>query len=105
LLTGVKFSKAGFFYYPSADKPDNVACFLCHRGLDEWDKEDDPLVEHLRASPDCGWAIVEAVEAQIGGFAEEYPASKRLLDARKATFAKQWPHEGKKGWRCKSKQV
>jgi hypothetical protein len=73
--------------------------------VDEWDKEDDPLVEHLKLSPDCGWAIVEAVEAQIEEFVGEYPASKRLLDARKATFANQWPHEGKKGWKCKTKQV
>ncbi|EPE31408.1 Inhibitor of apoptosis (IAP) repeat-containing protein [Glarea lozoyensis ATCC 20868] len=98
-------AKAGFFYHPSPDKPDNTACFLCHRGLDGWDEDDDPLVEHLKHSPDCAWALVEAVEMQIEEVAQEYPASKRLLDARKATFGNQWPHETKKGWKCKTKQM
>jgi hypothetical protein len=105
VLTRAKLAKAGFFYHPSADKPDNTACFLCHRGLDGWDEDDDPLVEHLKHSPDCAWALVEAVETQIEEFSQEYPASKRLLDARKATFGNQWPHETKKGWKCKTKQV
>lgn len=36
---------------------------------------------------------------------EEYPASVRMIEARKATFADKWPHENKKGWKCKVKQV
>jgi len=28
-----------------------------------------------------------------------------MIEARKATFGKLWPHEGKKGWKCKTKQV
>lgn len=27
------------------------------------------------------------------------------MEARRATFAGMWPHEGKKGWKCKTKQV
>jgi hypothetical protein len=104
-LTRAKLAKAGFFYNPTADNPDNVVCFLCHRGLDGWDEDDDPLVEHLKHSPECGWAIVATVEAQGEESNQEYPASKRLIEARKATFSNRWPHEGKKGWKCKTKQV
>lgn len=73
--------------------------------MDGWEEDDDPLVEHLKHSPDCGWAIVTAIEKQDGDLSEEYPASVRMIEARKATFADKWPHEGKKGWKCKVKQV
>jgi hypothetical protein len=100
-----KLAKAGFFYYPNQVNPDNVACFLCRKSLDGWEKGDDPLVEHLKHSPDCGWAIAAMIERQDGEFSEEYPCSNRMIEARKATFADKWPHEGKKGWKCKVKQV
>jgi len=105
LLTRVKLAKAGFFYYPKATSPDNTACFLCHKALDGWEKGDDPLAEHLKHSPDCGWAIVATIEKQDGELSEEYPSSARMIQARKATFADKWPHESKKGWKCKIKQV
>jgi len=62
-------------------------------------------VEHLTHSPDCGWAIVATIESQDGVLSLENPATKRMMEARKATFADKWPHEGKKGWKCKTKQV
>lgn len=84
-----------------------MACFLCERFVDGWEKGDDPLVEHLKHSPDCGWAIVATITQQAGNgeLSQENPASARMIDARKATFADQWPHESKKGWKCKVKQV
>ena len=100
-----KLAKAGFFYYPNQVNPDNVACFLCRKSLDGWEKGDDPLNEHLKHSPDCGWAIVAMIERQDGEISEEYPSSQRMIEARKATFADKWPHESKKGWKCKVKQV
>jgi len=100
-----KLAKSGFFYHPLQTSPDNVACFLCHKSLDGWEKHDDPLVEHLTHSPDCGWAIVATIERQDGVLSQESPASKRMIEARKATFADKWPHENKKGWKCKTKQV
>jgi hypothetical protein len=105
MLTSAKLAKAGFFYYPILVNPDNVACFLCHKNIDGWEKGDDPQVEHLKHSPDCGWAIVATIEKQDGQLSEEYPCSTRMIEARKATFADKWPHEGKKGWKCKVKQV
>lgn len=100
-----QLAKAGFFYYPSQDSPDNVACFLCRKNIDGWEKGDDPLVEHLKHSPDCGWAIVAMIAREDEEFSEEYPLSNRMIDARKDTFADKWPHEGKKGWKCTAKKV
>lgn len=105
LLTSLQLAKAGFFYYPTQTNPDNVACFLCLKNIDGWEEEDDPLAEHLKHSPDCGWAIVATIENQGGDLSEEYPCSARMIEARKATFGDKWPHESKKGWKCKVKQV
>lgn len=101
----MQLARAGFFYYPVPANPDNVACFLCHKSLDGWEKGDDPLAEHLKHAPDCGWAIVATIGSQGAELSEEYPCSTRMIEARKATFADKWPHEGKKGWKCKVKQV
>ncbi|KAG4435833.1 hypothetical protein IFR05_008692 [Cadophora sp. M221] len=104
-LSGDELAKAGFFYHPLQANPDNVACFLCHRSLDGWEEDDDPLAEHLKHSPECGWAIVATIEKQDGLLSVEYPSSSTMIAARKATFADKWPHEGKKGWKCKVKQM
>lgn len=45
------------------------------------------------------------IEKQDGDLNQEYPSSDRMIDARRATFADKWPHESKKGWKCKVKQV
>ncbi|PBP16919.1 AT hook domain-containing protein [Diplocarpon rosae] len=104
-LSGDELAKAGFFFYPQQANPDNAACFLCYTALDGWEEGDDPLSEHLKHSPDCGWAIVAAIEKQDGELSREYPSSSKMIEARKATFADKWPHEGKKGWKCKVKQM
>ncbi|TGO27803.1 hypothetical protein BPAE_0036g00140 [Botrytis paeoniae] len=100
-----ELAKAGFFYYPSQANPDNCACFLCHRSIDAWEEGDDPLKEHLKHSPNCGWAIVASIEAQDEELSREFPASLRMVEARTATFAGKWPHEAKRGWKCKTKQL
>lgn len=105
LLTLSQLAKAGFFFHPLQANPDNVVCFLCHRALDGWEEGDDPLSEHLKHSPDCGWAIVATIEKQDGELSEEYPLSIGMIEARKATFLDKWPHDSKKGWKCKTKQV
>lgn len=98
-------AKAGFVFQPLPSNPDNVLCFLCNKALDGWEEDDNPLEEHLRHSPECGWAITAAVEAEMGSYATEDPRDALMEEARKATFAGRWPHEGKKGWGCKTKQV
>ncbi|TAQ89978.1 hypothetical protein B7494_g1726 [Chlorociboria aeruginascens] len=70
-----------------------------------WEDGDDPLVEHLKHCPDCGWAIVATIETNDGKLSQEYPLSTEMIEARKATFADKWPHESKKGWKCKVKQL
>jgi hypothetical protein len=63
------------------------------------------LDEHLKHSSKCGWAIAAAIEAEIGDYGKRDPSDPSMIEARKATFAGRWPHEGKKGWKCKTKQV
>lgn len=98
-------AKSGFYYLPSLTSPDNVVCFLCQKPLDGWEETDDPFVEHLRHSPNCGWAITASIERSNGKWSEEHPLSTRIFEARKATFADKWPHEEKKGWKCHTKQM
>lgn len=100
-----QLARAGLFFHPSAESPDNVACFLCLKAFDGWEDGDDPLAEHLKHAPDCGWALTTAVESEVGDYATEDPDLPYMKEARKATFAGRWPHEGKKGWKCKTKQV
>lgn len=35
----------------------------------------------------------------------EDPTSSSIVEARRATFAIGWPHEGKHGWLCQSEKV
>ncbi|KAI6785229.1 uncharacterized protein J7T54_006871 [Emericellopsis cladophorae] len=99
-----QLARAGFFFQPWPENPDNVACYLCHKSMDGWEEGDDPLIEHLKHSTSCGWAICAAVESEVEGFAQAHPAEKDMVEARKATFAGRWPHDAKRGWKCKTKQ-
>lgn len=90
---------------PEPGNLDNVQCFLCRRSICGWTSGDEPLAEHLKLSPDCGWAITSCIEAKVGDIHMENPMSTRMVEARKATFGDLWPHEGKKGWKCKTKQL
>ncbi|TLS30981.1 hypothetical protein PpBr36_03284 [Pyricularia pennisetigena] len=104
-LPPFELAKAGFYFDPHPSNPDNVTCFLCHKQMDGWEAEDNPIEEHLKHSPSCGWAVTAAVEAEYDGLEQADPREARLLEARKATFAGRWPYESKKGWKCKTKQL
>lgn len=82
-----------------------MECFLCGKSLCGWEEGDDPLKEHLTHVPDCGWAVVAAVKAELGDYATVHPLDPGMIEARKATFAGRWPYESKRGWKCKTKQV
>ncbi|KAK3378728.1 hypothetical protein B0T24DRAFT_522023 [Lasiosphaeria ovina] len=97
--------RAGFFFEPFPESPDNVVCFLCNKGLDGWEEDDNPLEEHLKHSPNCAWAIMAAIEAELGDYGKVHPLEPAMVEARKATFGGQWPYEGKKGFKCKTKQL
>ncbi|KAF2099497.1 hypothetical protein NA57DRAFT_55462 [Rhizodiscina lignyota] len=105
--TAEDMARAGFFYKPQATNPDNVMCFVCQRQLDGWEPGDNPAFEHFTHSRDCGWAINVSI-AQRNGDAnrvDEDPMHDRLVQARKATFLGSWPHEHKKGWKCKTQKM
>ncbi|KAH8847790.1 hypothetical protein MCOR27_001909 [Pyricularia oryzae] len=104
-LPPFELAKAGFYFDPHPSNPDNVTCFLCHKQMDGWEAEDNPIEEHLKHSPSCGWAVTAAVEAECDGLEQVDPREARLLEARKATFAGRWPYESKKAWKCKTKQL
>lgn len=101
----LQLARAGFYFEPTPEFPDNVVCYLCLKRVGGWEVTDDPLEEHLRLSNGCGWAIVTAIEAGLGDYGADDPSNVDMMDARKQTFIGRWPHEGKKGWKCKVKQV
>ncbi|KAL2177674.1 uncharacterized protein P884DRAFT_223292 [Thermothelomyces heterothallicus CBS 202.75] len=104
-LSPVALAKAGFFYEPHLKSPDNVVCFLCEKSLDGWEENDNPVGEHLKHSPTCGWAIMAAIEAGYGNYGKVHPLDPAMVEARKATFAGRWPYESKKGFKCKTKKL
>ncbi|KAI1367657.1 hypothetical protein F5Y08DRAFT_297911 [Xylaria arbuscula] len=99
------FARAGFYFAPTPHFPDNTVCFLCCKNVDGWEEDDNPFVEHLRLSPHCGWAIVAGIETGLGDYAMDDPTGPEMIEARKATFGDRWPHDGKRGWKCKTKQL
>ncbi|MCJ1388863.1 hypothetical protein MMC18_001713 [Xylographa bjoerkii] len=75
---------AGFFYAPTISCSDNAICFICEKGLDGWEEEDNPVKEHLNYSPECGWAINMAIEQELeeGIREDEDPMSTKMLEAQ-----------------------
>jgi hypothetical protein len=99
-------AQAGFYYKPYESNPDNTTCFHCHRALDGWEEEDNPITEHLKHAPDCGWAVMMDIQQRSSNPKKiEDPMSERIIQARAATFGTSWPHDGKKGWVCQSEKV
>ncbi|KAE9992468.1 hypothetical protein Vi05172_g9667 [Venturia inaequalis] len=98
-----ELARAGFFYKPTGDSDDNCMCFVCQRQLDGWEAGDDPIAEHLKHAPDCGWAIHASITETFknGGQVTEDPMSEQFVQARLDTFGDYWPYEQKKGWKCK----
>ncbi|KGO38969.1 hypothetical protein PEX1_007380 [Penicillium expansum] len=94
-----ELAHAGFYYKPYETNPDNTTCFECHRALDGWEEDDNPVTEHLKHAPDCGWAIMMDLQQSSSNPASiEDPTGDRITQARLATFGTAWPHDGKKGW-------
>ncbi|KAK9477088.1 hypothetical protein V1514DRAFT_334832 [Lipomyces japonicus] len=91
-----QMARAGFFFNPSSQSPDNVTCFLCDKDLDGWSKGDDPKQEHLDHSPRCAWAIINGMDWNEDE--DHDPDSTQMRKARLDTFANWWPHDGKRGW-------
>ncbi|OCL05283.1 hypothetical protein AOQ84DRAFT_356028 [Glonium stellatum] len=105
--TPEELALAGFYYKPSAANTDNVQCFICQSQLDGWEPGDNPAFEHLTHAPDCGWAINTCIRLRNGdpNRVEDDPLSEKMMEARRATFMDNWPHEDKKGWKCKIQKM
>lgn len=102
----IQLAHAGFFYNPFETNPDNTTCFMCRNKLDGWEEDDNPTTEHLKHASHCCWAIMMGIlKGSKHPDEVEDPTSERIVEARLATFAKGWPHEGKQGWFCQSDQV
>lgn len=96
-------AEAGFFFSPSWDDRDCVACFLCGKELSDWDAEDDPFaIHHEKCADVCGWAVVRCglVEDmdEDGNFTfvnkARIPTTKVIEEARLKTFGEDWwPHD------------
>ncbi|KAJ5738730.1 hypothetical protein N7493_001885 [Penicillium malachiteum] len=101
-----ELARAGFFYKPYESNPDNTTCFECGRALDGWEEDDNPIAEHLKHSPNCGWAItMDVYQNSSNHGAIDDPTSDRITQARLATFGSAWPHDGKRGWACQSEKM
>lgn len=55
-----KLAKAGFYYDPhkstlsNNNRPDDtVTCVYCNVSLQDWEEDDDPMLEHKNISPNC----------------------------------------------------
>ncbi|CUS15566.1 unnamed protein product, partial [Tuber aestivum] len=95
-----KLADAGFYFNPSDAHLDNVTCYLCDKDLDGWEKEDDPISEHFKHCPDCGWAqVAYALAFRDDHKALSDPRGAMMTEARVMTFGRKWwPHEEKRGW-------
>lgn len=91
-----QLAKAGFYFNPRTDSPDNVTCFLCECSLDGWELDDCPLREHLEHSRGCSWATILSKDWQ--NEKNHDPHCKENIGMRLTTFDNKWPLEKKRGW-------
>ncbi|EPQ53492.1 inhibitor of apoptosis IAP repeat-containing protein, partial [Gloeophyllum trabeum ATCC 11539] len=109
-------AEAGFYFTPTAQDKDNVACYMCKKHLSDWEEDDDPHRIHWAKCQDtCPWAIVRCgLEEDIdedGNFvatdAKRLPSGKAMEKARLDTFrfSKSWPHDSVKNHGATSKKM
>ncbi|KAG1906128.1 uncharacterized protein F5891DRAFT_942184 [Suillus fuscotomentosus] len=108
-------AEAGFYWVPSWEDRDSVACFLCHKELSDWDEDDNPFLIHWqKCGNTCAWAIVRCGLsediAEDGSFVflnkKRLPTSKAMEKARLQTFGEDlWPHDGQDDHGASSKKM
>ena len=57
-----KLAKAGFYYTGEIDK---VICFACNATLREWERTDDPWIEHYKWSNNCVFLKITGYEENL----------------------------------------
>jgi hypothetical protein len=62
-------AKAGFYYRGISDQ---VLCFYCEGGLQNWEPNDDPWEEHARHFPRCGFLNVIKSPGYVRKIQEEF---------------------------------
>lgn len=73
-----EMAEAGFYYVESGDK---VRCFYCDLGVNNWEMDDVPQVEHYRWNPGCGFLLGRFGEPSLRqGLIVKQNAQFRLLD-------------------------
>ncbi|KAF8434883.1 hypothetical protein L210DRAFT_3409821 [Boletus edulis BED1] len=92
-------AEAGFYFSPSWDDRDSVACFLCGKELSDWDSNDDPFeIHYTKCQNSCAWAVVRCGLIEDLDNKKRLPSSKAMEKARLETFGKSWwPHDGELG--------
>ncbi|XP_067656461.1 inhibitor of apoptosis protein-like [Haliotis asinina] len=81
-------AEAGFIYTGKSDK---VYCFKCKLRASRWTPEDDPLSEHLRLSPHCGYINMYNIsKPMILLTRENY---QRLVSKQEEQTAQQTAHQ------------
>lgn len=80
---------------------------MCQSNLDGWEEDDSAIEEHLKHAPSCGWAVAASIEQTVedGSHNLDNPMSMAMRNARHMTFGTNWPHENKRGWKCKTQKV
>ena len=84
-----EIAEAGFYYI---GKGDQVKCFYCDGGLQNWQHDDDPWVEHSRWFDKCGFVrLVKGDEFIAKCLAEKPPVE--LLEESNPVFSNQLPSQ------------
>lgn len=82
---------AGFFY---TGRGDRAICFHCGLGLNEWEEDDMPWVEHAKWAPDCEFLLLNKGEE----FVKECKGlTKKLEDLNVKTETKDGSNGSDKG--------
>ena len=111
-------AKYGFYFAPSDEHSDRTVHFLHDASVTGWKAGDNPLDRLEQQMPGNAWSMIwrsqqsgqeqqnqDGSKQWIWSSEELIPNGKQMCQARKETFATQWPYDGKKGWKPTSKKV
>ncbi|KAK3585122.1 hypothetical protein CHS0354_034251 [Potamilus streckersoni] len=79
-------SNLGFFYKGQEDR---VCCYECGVTLSRWSKDDDPLLEHIRYSPDCRYLATIVASVDLRDYKEQLQQIRVNSSGQGSTRARQ----------------
>nr|XP_039273397.1 E3 ubiquitin-protein ligase XIAP-like [Styela clava] len=68
--TPQNIADAGFYY---TNERDRVTCWYCNGGLENWERDDDPWIEHAKWFPHCEFLLRHKGPDFVGAIAEQFP--------------------------------